>query len=171
MGNCSNHNSEYYVRLHYQSNYTICWFLYYKSFLSSRKKRIATLKKEYRKRKRTKDDPTLMIVEAINWLGTFLVVIVFMLFSVGLLVFVIFINTSEFISTPLSSFAITSSTIVFFIALVSLYVLDAAVLIQHRRFYRAIGSWREFEDFKKETIAKIQKLGGNPEDLDKEEAE
>ena len=143
--------------LAYLLDFTRPWVKSYfdKSALSSREKRIKAILEEYRKIRRYKDDASRLILTSIRGMAYGL-----MAFSISItgLLLSLLSDTPKF--DEISLYAIPFYLGVF---VSSLMVYQGVIL--------PIRNMLDFETYTEKTRHKIQKLGGSPEDLDKEENE
>ncbi len=129
------------------------------SFLSSRSKRIESLKKQYQERKSQKDETSLLLLDAMTKFTDLMLAICAMLSVMGLLALFMIIWLYE-----------PTSRIIFvvFAGLFTFIICTGLSFITLASLRNNIDNWSNFAKYEKKTIDKIQNLGGNPEDLDRE---
>lgn len=133
---------------------------YEESVFSSRKKRIATIINEYQDAKKYKNNPTDLILDGINSIGDFLKRLINVVAGMAI-VFIIFADLAQ----SFNRYEIAALVLI----ITSLITVGATNLFE--KFQSHLKANRSFDDYKALTMAKLKKLGGNPEDLDKEETE
>ena len=127
--------------------------------LSLQERRLAILFSNYRYIKRLKEAPALMnaiLIWKLAW-GLFPVTVVVILFGSSILWLLLFSGKSL---NPISDFSIVMGVGLFGVAMVFYIYLSISEIVS---------KVSRFDDFKEKTLAKLIKLGGNPEELDKEE--
>lgn len=132
--------------------------VYSKSIFSSKQKRINSVVEKYRKVKSIRANPTLMSLSHIKGLFFGIVQITLLLFFVATFSLLpIITNYDESVNELFALFLVPLLLgTMFGISFLSDFILE-------------IDGVLNFEDYKEQTIKKLIKLGGNPEDLDKED--
>jgi hypothetical protein len=134
---------------------------YERSIFSSRKKRIESIIKEFNTRKELKKDGLRLI-------NAYLIRIAYMVFVVLTMVIVLgMLLVSEFYPVPFFNRLdpATANIVMWFFSLF-VYILVYRVMRSIRDVNSSI---REFDKYREKVIKNLVKLGGNPEELDKEE--
>ena len=127
----------------YATPYVISYFK--NRSLSRRERRIKLIINQYKRVKEYKENPLLLVLTFIEFLSWGLVIL-------GVMVY--FSMSVEGLSSYVISF-------IFFYVL---YYMSNLIS-------KNIDRIRKFDEFEKEIFGKLEKLGGNPEDLDKVETE
>lgn len=128
---------------------------YDKSVFSSNRRRIESLIEEYKQIEAYSENYQYLIVASIRQLA-YGIIVLFISVLGTLLSSILGINDKSFV--PKMFFNLYSIGV-----LVAVYIVYYTVIIPIRKSLR-------FARYKEKVIAKLIKLGGNPEDLDKEEA-
>ena len=132
-----------------------------KGFLSLRERRLSILLSNYKYIKRLEAVPELrnsILISKLAW-GLIPIVVVVALFGSAILWLFLF---PEGKVQPISDFFVVIGVALFGVAMVFYMYLSIAEIVD---------KVRRFDTYKKNIIANYKKLGGNPEDLDKEETE
>ncbi len=127
---------------------------YDKSIFSSRKKRLDALYQEYKRRKRYKENPQVLYHDAIQTIFAGLVNIVYLLFAMFFWALAI---QGRYLGSVIGAGMFT-------------IFLGVTAGNTFKSFYLMMNEVKYFWMYEINLKAKYKKLGGNPEDLDKEES-
>lgn len=136
-----------------------------KSIFSSKKMRIASIIKDYKRMKEYNNSTSMFVARLFQKVFTGIIVIGSMLATLAIFLFTpIYFPPMSFLPTFIDSrtyFGIINAlTFTFYLGMLYFVFIDLEVFTRHVR---------NFDKYKEKTIKKLKKLGGDPEDLDKEE--